>query len=129
MKRILTIATVAFGIAMIFPVGSAVARPMSDSGSGLVTVPQTHSVIVSEKTAGLLLPAQTTAPVSSAPIVSEKTAGLQLPSAPEAPVVVATGTGFDWSDAGIGAGAMTALLTAMLGATFVVRRRHGTFAH
>jgi hypothetical protein len=129
MKRILTSATVAFGIAMIFPLVNAAGRPMSDSGSGIVTIPQTHAPIVSEKTAGLLLPAQTKVVVSSAPIVSEKTAGLQLPSQPETPIVVATGSGFDWSDAGIGAGAMTGLLLATLAATMVVRRRHGTFAH
>lgn len=65
------------------------------------------------------------------PVVSEKTDGLGLPPQPEPNVVSASTTGFDWSDAGIGAGAMTMAFLAMLGATLVVRHRHehGTFAH
>lgn len=89
---------------------------------------------VAEKIAEIGLPSQSAggSTANSSPIVSEKTAGLGLPSQPDT-VVSTPSSGFDWSDAGIGAGATTALLVAMLGgALLFVRRRHGhhgTFAH
>ena len=85
---------------------------------------------VSQKLEELGLPtASTASTANSSPVVSEKTAGLGLPSQPD--VVSTPETGFDWNDAGIGAGATTALLIAMFGGGLLLvrRRHHGTLAH
>jgi hypothetical protein len=87
---------------------------------------------VSQKIEELGLPSKSDAVASNASssrVVSEKTAGLGLPSQPE--VVSTPNSGFDWSDAGIGAGATTALLIAMFGGGLLLvrRRHHGMLAH
>jgi hypothetical protein len=87
---------------------------------------------VSEKLEELGLPSKSDAVASNASssrVVSEKTAGLGLPSQPE--VVSTPDSGFNWSDAGIGAGGTTALLIAMFGGGLLLvrRRHHGTLAH
>jgi hypothetical protein len=90
---------------------------------------------VSQKLEELGLPSKSDAVASNASssrVVSEKTAGLGLPSQPSQPEVVSTpDSGFNWSDAGIGAGATTALLIAMFGGGLLLvrRRHHGTLAH
>lgn len=53
--------------------------------------------------------------------------GKQLAPTP-AVVLAATGSGFSWSDAGVGAGAATGALVALLGATLLVTRRRERFA-
>lgn len=80
--------------------------------------------LVSEKTAGLWQRQQ-----QSKPLVSEKTAGLwRAPVAVRSVPVTAPDTGFDWSDAGIGAGVtLASLLVASAGAVAV--RRRGLLAH
>jgi hypothetical protein len=81
--------------------------------------------LVSEKTAGLF-----PAPQLSSPLVSEKTSGLWRTSAPvsTAPVFAAPEGGFDWSDAGIGAGiSLVSVLAASAGAVAI--RRRGLLAH
>src|SRR6266496_4427049 len=100
--RILKTLTLALVLGGVFA-GSAVAMQIAE--------PSIYSVsssrpIVSEKPSGLR-------PVSQieTPLVSEKTFGLGLPSqSPE--LVASTGSGFDWNDAGIGAGLMFAVLLA-----------------
>jgi hypothetical protein len=92
----------------------------------------TVSPTVSQKIEELGLPSKSEAVASNAGssrVVSEKTAGLGLPSQPE--VVSTPDSGFNWSDAGIGAGATTALLIAMFGGGLMLvrRRHHGTLAH
>jgi hypothetical protein len=111
---------------------AAIAAPAAtagtDSGIGIPagrdsTAPA--APLVSEKTAGLWQPQQ-----QSKPLVSEKTAGLWRTAAPvsSVPVLAVPEKGFDWSDAGIGAGVtFGSLLLASAGA-FAVRRR-GVLAH
>jgi len=105
----------------IYSVSSS--RPIvSEKTAGLTAAVPAAPVIVSEKLSGLR-------PVSQieTPLVSEKTFGLGLPSqSPE--LVASTGSGFDWNDAGIGAGLMFAVLLALSGAALTLRR-HGPLAH
>jgi hypothetical protein len=147
-KRILKTLTIALAIGIFYPLGSAAGKTMSEVSSGLVSakqssasvvseissglVPakQSSSTVVSEKTAGLGLSSQSELAVSSSsPVVSEKAAGFSLPSEPETVVMVSTGTGFDWGDAGIGAGVVSVSLLAAFGLALALRRRQGTFAH
>jgi hypothetical protein len=51
---------------------------------------------------------------SSKPIVSEKIGGLQLPAPSTTTQIASSGSEFDWSDAGIGAGVVFG--TLLLGA-------------
>jgi hypothetical protein len=68
------------------------------------------------------VPSSSAQAVVSKPLVSEKVAGLRLP-APTTTVVASTGDGFDWNDAGIGAAFV--LGTMLLGtASLVTIRRH-----
>jgi hypothetical protein len=138
-KRILKTLTVTLALFAVFT-GSAAAMVMvqqSDFGTtqssrpivseklaGLNPATQVQvQPIVSEKVAGL----QPVSP-SERPLVSEKVAGLRL-SQPEVTLAASTGGGFDWNDAGIGAGvAFAALLAAMVG-TMTLRRHHGQIAH
>jgi hypothetical protein len=106
---------------------------VSEKVAGLdLAVPTTEYAVVSEKTAGLNLePQSPLVGYSDRPIVSEKTAGLQLSSQPELAAVEAPAPGFDWSDAGIGAGFTSLLILAALWTTLMVRRhhQHGAFSH
>jgi hypothetical protein len=123
-KRIFTTLAVAAAIALIIPVGSAVARPMGDTTFELVsTQTSSTSPITSEKLAGLNVSSQ-----SETAVVSEKVAGLNLDWQPSS-TVASSGSSFDWSNVGIGAGAFSAALLALLGVVFVMRRRHTAFAH
>ena len=118
-KRILKTLTVGLALLVVFPVGNAMGKQIGDPATYAV---QSSKPIVSEKVAGLNLVTQ-----SSTPIVSEKIGGLQL-SKSETTTVAATGVGFDWNDAGIGAIVMfgSLLAASALALTF---RRHGRLAH
>jgi len=118
-KRILKTLTVGLALLVVFPVGNAMGKQIGDPATYAV---QSSKPIVSEKVAGLNLVTQ-----SSTPIVSEKIGGLQL-SKSETTTVAATGGGFDWNDAGIGAIVMfgSLLAASALALTF---RRHGRLAH
>jgi hypothetical protein len=118
-KRILKTLTVGLALLVVFPVGNAMGKQIGDPATYAV---QSSKPIVSEKIAGLNLVTQ-----SSTPIVSEKIGGLQL-SKSETTTVAATGSGFDWNDAGIGAIVMfgSLLAASALALTF---RRHGRLAH
>jgi hypothetical protein len=87
--------------------------------------------IVSEKAEGFVISHRETATLTKSPIVSEKTAGLNLPTQqqPVERVLVSSNTGFDWGDAGIGAGVMFGSILAAVAAAGTVRRYHGHFAH
>ena len=106
--------TVAFSLAIFVQATSA--RTLSSQVSQ-------ESPLVSEKLAGL------NPVVAAKPIVSEKLAGMQLPTASTTTYAVSTGSEFDWSDAGIGAGFV--LGTMLLGTALVitVRRRDFPIAH
>jgi hypothetical protein len=126
--------------------GSAAASVMiqpSDFGSAQATqpvvsektaglYPATHPLItatrplISEKLGGLQLQTQ-----SETPLVSEKVGGLGLQSQPQTTVSASNGTEFDWGDAGIGAGVVSAALIAAMAATLAVRSksRQGRLAH
>jgi hypothetical protein len=96
---------------------------VSEKTAGLFRAPQ-PSPLVSEKTAGLFRAPQ------PSPLVSEKTAGLwQGPARVSSPPVLASAeSGFDWGDAGIGAGvALASLLAASAGGVAI--RRRGVLAH
>jgi hypothetical protein len=125
MKRIFKTLAVAAAIAILIPVGSAVARPMGDTTLELVSA-QTSSAspITSEKLAGLNVSSQ-----SETAVVSEKVAGLNLDAQPSSTSVASSGSSFDWGNVGIGVGAFAGLLLAVLGAAVVMRRRHTAFAH
>jgi hypothetical protein len=136
-KRILKTLTVGLALLVVFPVGNAMGKQIGDPATYAV---QSSKPIVSEKIAGLNLVTQSVKPIvsekvaglnlvtqSSTPIVSEKIGGLQLSSS-ETTTVAATGSGFDWNDAGIGAIVMfgSLLAASALALTF---RRHGRLAH
>ena len=78
--------------------------------------------IVSEKVAGLhaAVPTATLA-VSDRGVLTAKDAGLQSQSPA---VLVSSGDGFNWSDAGIGAGVMFAVLLVLTGVALTTRRHH-----
>jgi hypothetical protein len=58
-----------------------------------------------------------------------RTIDVRTPTASAAPISSAGDTGFRWEDAGIGAGAMLALVVVLAGVgTVLVRRRHGLLA-
>jgi hypothetical protein len=96
--------------------------PVSEKTAGLFPPTPISKPLVSEKLAGLFEAPQ------AAPLVSEKTAGLWQSPVSAAPVFAAPGGGFDWADAGVGAGiAMASLLAASAGAVAI--RRRGTLAH
>jgi hypothetical protein len=58
-----------------------------------------------------------------------KTVDFRTPTASPSPISSAGGTSFQWEDAGIGAGAMLALVVVLAGVgTLLVRRRHGLLA-
>jgi hypothetical protein len=126
-KRIFTTLAIAAAIALMIPV-TGMARPLGDSTFGLVSSQSSSaqsSPIVSEKLAGLNVSAQ-----SGSSVVSEKTAGLNLDAQPSPTSVASGGSSFDWSNVGIGAGAFSASVLALLAVALVVRRRHHTtFAH
>ena len=160
-KRTLKALLVAAALGVAFPIQAA-ARP-NDSGGSMVNqrgtlVVHQSAPIVSEKTAGLNVPAQArqipvqvhrSAPIVSekaegfvlskrdtttltkSPIVSEKTAGLNLPTQqqPVERVLVSSDTSFDWGDAGIGAAVMFGSILAAVAAAGMVRRHQGHFAH
>lgn len=123
--RILKSLTIALVIGIAFPVQAAVAKQVDDQ---MVAAVQTSSTpVVSEKTDGLF---QVIQPVSSRPLVSEKTAGLVQPlSTSTQPVLVSTRDGFDWSDAGIGAGVLFGTMLLGTAAALTLRRHRGTLAH
>ncbi len=125
-QRILKSLTIALVVGLALPVHAALAKQVDDQ---MVAAVQTsnQSPIVSEKTAGLY---QITQPVSSKPLVSEKTAGLAQPfSTSTQPVLVSTNNGFDWSDAGIGAGALFGTMLVGAAGALTLRRHRGTLAH
>jgi hypothetical protein len=132
-KRILKTLMLALAVSVVAPVGSALGMVMTDGGG--VAVVQQSKPLVSEKLAGLNLASQVSTPIVSeklaglnvdsqvsTPIVSEKLAGLQLSQAET--VSASAGTGFDWSDAGIGAGVMFASLLALSAGAITLRRHH-----
>jgi hypothetical protein len=136
-KRTLKTLIVALAIFAVIPVANAAAKPVSSS-------PPPASPIVSEKLAGLTTGAVDTPLVSeklagltstgihqSAPLVSEKVGGLGLQSQPQTTVSVSNGSEFDWGDAGIGAGVVSAALIAAMAAMLAVRSksRQGRLAH
>lgn len=119
-------------------IGAPVATAGTDTGIGIPAGRDTmysSAPLVSEKTAGLFRVQQ------SSPLVSEKTAGLFRVERPalasekttglwRAPVPVSVtspvarpDSGFDWSDAGMGAGiTLASLLLASAGALAIRRR-------
>jgi hypothetical protein len=111
---------------------AAIAAPAATAGtdaglgipSGRDAVSPT-APLVSEKTAGLFA-----APQLSSPLVSEKTTGLWPTPVrvSTAPVLAAPEAGFDWSDAGIGAGISLASVLAASAGALAIRRR-GLLAH
>ena len=142
-RRILKTLTIALVLGIAYPVQAAVAKQVDDQ---MVAAVQTSSTpIVSEKTAGLLQVTQSTAPivsektagltqnvqpVSSTPLVSEKTTGLVQPfTHSEQPVLISTRDSFDWSDAGIGAGALFGTMLIGAAGALTLRRHRGTLAH
>jgi hypothetical protein len=67
---------------------------------------------------------------SPKPIVSEKIGGLQLPAASTTTTQVASsGSEFDWTDAGIGAGVVFGTMLLGAGLVLTVRRRDFPIAH
>ncbi|HEY2940608.1 MAG TPA: hypothetical protein VGJ27_12425 [Gaiellaceae bacterium] len=143
-RRIFKTLMVATVVGLAYPVQAAVAKQVDDQ---MVAAVQTSSSpIVSEKTAGLFQATQSTAPivseklagltpvvqpVSSTPIVSEKTTGLVQPfTHSEQPVLISTSdNSFDWSDAGIGAGALLGTMLVGAAGALTLRRHRGTLAH
>ena len=111
-KRTLKTLIVALAIFAVIPVANAAAKPVSSS-------PPPASPIVSEKLAGLT----STGIHQSAPLVSEKVGGLGLQSQPQTTVSVSNGSEFDWGDAGIGAGVVSAALIAAMAAMLAVRSK------
>lgn len=119
-KLIVTIAVALFG--------APVATAGTDIGIGIPAgrdaVPP-PAPLVSEKTAGLVGVQQ------PSPLVSEKTSGLwrgPVPGALASPVATTTDGGFDWGDAGVGAGiTLASMVFASAGALAI--RRHGLPAH
>jgi len=76
----------------------------------------------------ILVTGAVAAPVASArfdlnPPPSQPTAATQVVSSPPQPVTVVKSSGFDWADAGIGAGAVVALVLVGLGASLTVGHR------
>jgi hypothetical protein len=125
-RRILIALPVVLVVGLAFSVQSAMAIKVGDPGFAAV---QTSSKpIVSEKLAGL---SQTAQPSSTHVIVSEKTAGLVQPfSHSTEPVLVANNDdGFNWSDAGIGAGALFGTMLLGAATALTLRRHRGTLAH
>lgn len=66
---------------------------------------------------------------STKPIVSEKIGGLELPAPSTTTQIASSGSEFDWSDAGIGAGVAFATLLLGAGLVLTVRRREFPIAH
>ena len=66
---------------------------------------------------------------ASKPIVSEKIGGLQLPASATTTQIASSGSEFDWSDAGIGAGVVFGTLLLGAGLVLTVRRRDFPIAH
>jgi hypothetical protein len=96
---------------------------VSEKLAGLPPSAEPSVLLVSEKLAGL--------PPSAEPsvlLVSEKLAGLR-PGPPVAEPVLSTGPGFDWGDAGIGAGVTFASMLSAAAAALTIRRRRGSLAH
>jgi hypothetical protein len=142
-RRIFKTLLVATAVGLAYPVQAAVAKQVDDQ---MVAAVQTSSSpIVSEKTAGLFqvtqsapLVSEKTAglyqivqPVSSTPLVSEKTTGLVQPfTHSQEPVLISTSdNSFDWSDAGIGAGALFGTMLVGAAGALTLRRHRGTLAH
>jgi hypothetical protein len=142
-RRIFKTLMVAAVVGLAYPVQAAVAKQVDDQmvaavqtssspivsekTAGLVQVTQS-APLVSEKTAGLY---QIVQPVSSTPLVSEKTTGLVQPfTHSQEPVLISTSdNGFDWSDAGIGAGALFGTMLVGAAGALTLRRHRGTLAH
>jgi hypothetical protein len=108
-------------------VAAPIATAGTDTGIGIPAgrdAVSSTAPLVSEKTAGIF-PVQ-----QPSPLASEKTTGLwrtPVPLSVAAPVA-APDTGFDWSDAGVGAGiTLGSLLFASAGALAI--RRRGLPAH
>jgi hypothetical protein len=130
-ERILKTLALSLVLGAVFA-GSAAASVMiqaSDFGTA-----QSSKAIVSEKTAGLY---PVTQPLvseklggvlpqtqSETTLVSEKVAGLDLRPTEVTPVAT-TGGGFDWNDAGIGAGITFASLLAATAGVFALHRHRG----
>ena len=137
-QRILKSLTIALVIGIAFPVQAAVAKQVDDQ---MVAAVQTSTPLVTENTAGQNQILQ------SVPLVSENTAGQNLVSQPSValvsenthgqqplspaaePVLVSTNDGFDWSDAGIGAGALFGTMLVGAAGVLTLRRHRGTLAH
>jgi len=66
--------------------------------------------------------------VVSKPLVSEKLAGLGLP-APTTTAVVSSSDGFDWNDAGIGAAFVLGAMLLGAASLVTIRRQHRPVAH
>jgi hypothetical protein len=137
--------TVAFSLAIFVQATSA--KPVSSQ------VMQ-QSSLVSEKVAGLNLGVESQKPASmtsaeyralmirsealnrkyavegsAKPIVSEKLGGLQLPATSTTTFVTSSGSEFDWSDAGIGAGVVFGTMLLGAGLVLTVRRRDFPIVH
>jgi hypothetical protein len=122
-KGALTSFAVALALAALV-VPAAVAG--TDSGLGIPAGREDYSgSVVGQSVPGLFQVTQ-----SSAPIVSEMATGLvQPPASSQHVAAVSNDSGFDWSDAGIGAGVVFG--TMLLGASglLALRRQGGTLAH
>jgi hypothetical protein len=67
---------------------------------------------------------------SSRPVASEISTGLRQPSSHIEPVLVSNNDdGFNWSDAGIGAGALFGTMLLGAAGALTLRRHRGTLAH
>ena len=112
-----TLLGVAFAACALALPAQALAAPPSEKAAGLwQSMP-----IVSEKLAGL-------APEPSTPLVSEKVGGLW--SGPPTGLALGETPGdFNWTDAGIGAGAALGFMLIAAAGTLTVRRRRTSLAH
>jgi hypothetical protein len=143
--RILKTLTIAVAVGALFPIQAAVASPVGEDALP-VGVAQKATPVVSEKTAGLYQVSRSSTPVaseitsgltqvtssqSSRPLISsEKTTGLFQPlSSPQTFAIASPDNGFDWSDAGIGAGVVVGMMLLGAAGVLTVRRHRGTLAH
>ncbi len=131
-KLILAVVTAA--IAAPVATGGANSRPVaSEISAGLTGNPQQAGPVASEISAGLTgSPAKTQAAAgSSRPVASEISLGLSnspsLEATSQSLPAAKVADGFDWNDAGIGAG--VALASALAAASILTLRRRITLAH
>jgi hypothetical protein len=122
-KRVLTSFTVALALAGL-AVPAAIAG--TDSGLGIPAGRDGYSgSVVRQSGPGLFYATQ-----SSAPIVSEMATGLvQPPTSSQHVAAVSNDNGFDWSDAGIGAGVLFGTMLVGASGLLALRRQGGTLAH